>query len=363
MQPSRHERIKWAYVTHAIPESELAGWRTADVDPVVGDVGVFRVLSIGQHRRIEDRHGVPQHLFPGDLVALAFGNRYATDQYEGYVPTIFGPMHVLSLGGVCGTVGSRNERMPDPTRLEMLGYAVDAAGRTLSTRRHALPRRRPADIPRPATIVTVGASMNSGKTTTCAMAVRGLVASGRKVVAAKLTGTGANKDLQFMRDAGADLVLDFTDCGWPSTCRLTQARLLRIARLLRARLLEERPDAIVCEIADGIFQRETALLLQSAAFRAQVDFALFAAVDALSAESGQRVLERAGIPLLGSSGIVSSSLLGQLETERCTGLPCLNSRELAEGGIVAMLEGRQALHPRRHPKEMDASTRYAPAPS
>jgi hypothetical protein len=237
---------------------------------------------------------------------------------------------------------------------------VDGAGRVLRTRDHRLRRPPGPPGPRPLTIATVGASMNAGKTTTCAMAVRGLVASGMKVVAAKVTGTGANKDLQFMRDAGASLVLDFTDCGWPSTYRLSARRLLGVLRTLTARLAQERPDAVVLEIADGIFQRETAMLLQAPELREHVDHVLFAAVDAASAESGLHVLRERGLDVLGFSGLASSSALGRLEVERATGVPCLSSRELAEGGMRALIAGRRKLHARRLAPSLPD---YAPAPS
>ena len=61
--------------------------------------------------------------------------------------------------------------------------------------------------------------MNSGKTTTAAHLIKGLVQAGLKVGAAKLTGTGAVGDIWLMQDAGANLVLDFTDTGFPSTYR------------------------------------------------------------------------------------------------------------------------------------------------
>lgn len=357
------DRIKWAYVTRTVPPEALAGWERLPRDPRVGDVGIFRILRLGHHLRMEDRTGRTRHLFVGDLLACAFGNRYATDQYEGCVPPACDVLHLMSLGGLCGMVGSRNERMPEPTLLEFLGHALDAQGRPLSTRGFRLRRAEaPADAPRPVTILIVGASMNAGKTTTCAMTIRGLAQAGRRVAAAKLTGTGANKDLQFMRDAGAELALDFTDAGWPSTYRIPRRRLARIPELLRSHLLGVRPEFLVYEIADGIFQRESALLLASPEFRAQVDHVLFAATDALSAESGQHALARLGHRLLGVSGLVSASPLGKLEVEAGTGLPCLSMRELAEGGIVRLLEGSQRLHSSAS-AELGPDAHWAPAPS
>ena len=344
------ERIKWGYVTHVFPPSSMTGIEKDWEDPRVGDVAVMRVLTLGKHVRIDDRDGRAVSLVPGDLVACAFGNRYATDQYEGYVPPAREQYHMLSIGAVCGMVGSKNEKMPDPTTLEFVGYARTADNRRVNLRDWRLkPLDPPADLVKPRVIMAVGASMNAGKTTTAAMTIRGLVRGGKRVAAAKITGTGAVKDLQFMRDAGAVRVLDFTDYGCPSTYRCSLRKLLRLERTLRSHLLQERPDYIVYEIADGIFQRETALLLDSAEFRAVVDDVLFAAVDSLSAESAKRVLEQRGLRLLGFSGIVSASELGKQEVQKATGMPCVSSTELSEGGILALIEEGPKYRRRRPP--------------
>lgn len=336
-------KIKWSYATHAFPVEELAGIQKVDKDPRVADLALCRILTLGQHKRIDERRGHAVSLFPGDVVACVFGNRYATDQYEGYVPPQSETYHVLSVGGVCGQVGTKNERMPDPTVMEFLGYAIDKRERLVNLRDHRIkPVPLPDDLRRPTTILSVGASMNAGKTTTCAMTIRGLVNAGHRVVAAKLTGTAAVKDLRFMFDAGAEKVLDFTDYGCPSTSRCSLRKLLRLFRTIHSHLLAERPDYVVYEIADGIFQRETALLLGSEEFRSQVDHVMFAAVDPLSAESGKRALEARGYDVLGFSGVISASELGKKEVQDATGMRCLSSAELSGGGIVTLLEQSRA---------------------
>jgi hypothetical protein len=337
------EAIKWAYVTHVVPFDAVETWEPLPHAPRVGDLALHRVLSLGKHTRMDSREGRPLHLFPGDLVATVFGNRYATDQYEGFVPPPREQYHMLSIGGVCGMVSTKNDSMPDPTVLEFAGYAVDRQDQVVNLRQHRLEPLRDVADTAPAsfkTLLSVGASMNSGKTTTAAMAIRGLARAGRTVVAAKLTGTAAVRDVQFMRDAGAAAVLDFTDYGCPSTSLTSLRKLLRLTRTLRSHLTAGRPDYVVYEVADGIFQRETALLLSCEEFRATIDHVLFSAPDALAAESGQRTLGRLGFDLIGFSGPISASDLGRQEVQRATGRPCLSSRELSEGGILALIEGR-----------------------
>jgi hypothetical protein len=354
------ERIKWSYVTHVFPPESMVATEKVWDDPRVGDVAVMRVLTLGKHSRIDDREGRAVSLFPGDLVACSFGNRYATDQYEGYVPSAREQYHMLSIGGVCGMVGSKNERMPDPTMLEFMGFARTEDGKTVNLRDWRLdPVKPPEDAKAPVIILVVGASMNAGKTTTAATTIRGLSRAGKSVVAAKITGTGAVKDLFYMRDAGASKVLDFTDYGCPSTYRCSLRKLLRLERTLRSHLMQERPDFIVYEVADGIFQRETALLLDSEPFRKVVDHVIFAAVDSLSAESAKRVIEQRGLHLVGFSGIVSASELGKQEVQKATKLPCLSSTELSEGGMLGLIEDGARYRRKRPP--ISAMVGTAPA--
>jgi len=341
------EMIKWSFVTHVVPTEAIAGWEKRPDAPRIGDVGLHRVVTLGKHTRMDNRERRVHYLLPGDLVATVYGNRYATDQYEGYVPPASEQYHMLSIGGVCGMVATKNTSMPDPTILEFVGFAIDAGGKIVNLRDYRMKPVSKFEKERSfKTILSVGASMNSGKTTSAAMAIRGLTKAGFRVAAAKLTGTGAVKDLQFMRDAGAVEVLDFTDYGCPSTSRTSVRKLLRLVRTIQSRLAAFEPHYVVYEVADGIFQRETALLLSSAEFRSRIDYTIFSAPDALAADSGKRALQRYGFNLVGFSGIVSASELGKQEVETATALPCLSSVELSEGGILRLI-GADAKSSRR----------------
>jgi len=59
-----------------------------------------------------------------------------------------------------------------------------------------------------------------------------------------------------------------------------------------------------------------------------------------------RALQRARFNLVGFSGLVSASELGKHEVETATGLPCLSSAELSEGGILKLI-GAEAKSSRR----------------
>ena len=97
--------------------------------------------------------------------------------------------------------------------------------------------------------------------------VKGLVSMGNQVGAAKVTGTGAGGDVWILTDAGAEPVLDFTSVGLPSTYHAGAAAVERVFMQLHGHLAAAGVDAIVLEIADGIYQCETAALLRSMRWR------------------------------------------------------------------------------------------------
>src|SRR5262245_34559570 len=103
--------------------------------PRLGDLVVAEVVKVGRNATIEDRSGLSSRIFAGDRVVGVFGNRYATDQYEGYVPRrATRQCDLLSIGGVCGVVASRHADVRMPTRLRVLGLVGDGHGRVLNLR-------------------------------------------------------------------------------------------------------------------------------------------------------------------------------------------------------------------------------------
>jgi len=205
------------------------------------------------------------------------------------------------------------------------------------------------------TLAVIGSSMNAGKTTTAANLVRGLVASGRRVGAAKITGTGAGGDVWFLSDSGANPALDFTSVGLPSTYEADPEVVLGILDTLHGHLVAAGAEAIVLEIADGVFQAETAALLRSTPFAATIDGMLFAAADALGATAAADHLRDVPVPLLAISGLVTASPLGVRETVQATHVPVVDIAALREPEPLAALLGR--VWPRA--EDADAGLRVA----
>ena len=334
-------RLKLSFTTHAVPLSAMAA-ATAPLDqvPGIGDLVIAEVRELRRHTAIENRHGARINIYPGDLFVGAFGNRYATDQYEGYVPSsIVEACDLLSIGGVLGEVRTRATDMRPPTKVRIVGAVCDGDGRPLRLQNFGLRPITPvAGAPiaeaRPEIILAVGASMNSGKTTTVGTLARGLTLGGFRVAAAKITGTAASKDGRFYLSNGASPVLEFTDAGYPSTYLLERDQLIWIYHTLVSQLRATRPDYIILEIADGIFQRETRMLLESPELRAGVDHVFFNALDSLSAAKCVRSLTEYGLPPRAIVGTITKSPLMMREAEEVTGVRCLSLNQLQSGGAV-----------------------------
>ncbi len=177
----------------------------------------------------------------------------------------------------------------------------------------------------PKIIVHVGAQMNSGKTNSAKACIYGLTAAGQVVVAGKVTGTSAKKDVLLMKAAGALMVKDFIDFGYPSTANISEDDLITLLSnhidvLIRqyavnnliTEMLEQEsegtPDSpiltqtasgfqpfasidyVVLEFADGILNPENQILLNSTFVKDMVTHWVFSAGDALALVAGVSTL-------------------------------------------------------------------------
>ncbi|MFN3864905.1 MAG: molybdopterin-guanine dinucleotide biosynthesis protein B, partial [Erythrobacter sp.] len=278
---ARLAAAKRAFTTRNVDLAAAVRMVRAGRRPQAGDVILARVTQLGQHRRIENVHGRRGALYIGDEIIVAYGNRYAPDQFEAYVPEDFGPCHLVAGGGVAARVTARHAAIKPATQIEVIGVLVEADGRALNLARFAT--ASPARLQPARVIAVVGSSMNAGKTTTVAGLVHGLTRAGFRVGAAKLTGTGSGGDLWSMRDAGAVLAVDFTDAGHASTFGVAEEELGRITQALLARLADVEADIAVVEIADGLLQQETARLVERGHRSGWFDGFVFAAGDAMGA--------------------------------------------------------------------------------
>jgi hypothetical protein len=324
---------KRGYVTRRISDwrrARLAGFVS---QPRPGDVVAAEVTGLGELEFLEDVHGRRARLYPGDVVLGAYGNRYATDFYEGYLP-VGRSAHLLTAGGLVGSVASTHARRGRPTELTVLGTVTDRTGSTLSLEQFAMPTPPPATAAL-STVVVVGSSMNAGKTTTAAGMVRGWSRAGLRAGAGKVTGSGSGKDRWMYLDAGAAAVADFLDFGMPSTFGYPLDRLRTTMVELRDTLVAQHADAVVLEIADGLLQQETRAL--AAELPGFADAVVLAVSDALGAVAGLGILSDLGVPVRAVSGLITASPLAAREAAAATGLQVLSPAELSAGAALDLL--------------------------
>jgi len=323
------------YALRRVPEASFCSLLPYSDCPQSGDIALARIEKIGKNASLELPNGRRCSLHEEDLLAVVFGNRYATMQFEAYARRDDDRCDLLSMGGVCGLVESKHAKAADPSKLRLIGFLGDPDGHILRLRQFAVAPRLPTCQPH--IVVVCGTSMDAGKTHTALSLIMGLRQQGFRVAAIKLTGTATGKDTWNLLDAGACVALDFVDGGFPSTYLCSAHELVALHHLLIANAASQEPDYVVVEIADGLLQSETAALLQDSRFTRTVDAWVFAAGDPLGAAGGVRVLRKWGIEPVAISGIVSMSALAIKETEIATHLPCLTAHGLQCGELNPQL--------------------------
>ena len=335
--------VKRAFSTRRVDLAQAAVVRR-DLAPSNGDLVLATVGELGQHKRIELPEGRRAPLREGDRIIVAYANRYAPDQFEAFVPADLGPVSLVAGGGVAGRVSEQHARMLDATELLPIGLVADADGRVLNVADAALPAVEAS--PRPPVVAVIGAAMNAGKTTTVAKLVQGLVSAGERVGAIKVTGTGSGGDMWSFHDHGAHAVYDFTDFGWATTADIGVNAVAGILRDGIARLTADGCTAIVVEVADGVFQRETGALVEHPVFDALVDSVLFAATDALCGMAGVDWLTQRGHAPVAVSGVITASPLATREMQAQSSTPIWGIDTLSDPvhakGVLAAARARQS---------------------
>ncbi len=332
----RLKKAKQAFSTRCMDLTRAAGLLEMGCVPKAGDLVLARVSRIGQHKRIERVDGRRSHLFAGDEVVVCYGNRYAPDQFEALVPDGLQACELVAAGGIAAEVNCRHRSIAAATRLEPLGLLTDESGWVMNVQQGAKPRVS-TETPLPPVIAVVGTSMNAGKTTSAARLIRGLVRAGKKVAAAKVTGTGAGGDYWMMQDAGAETVLDFTDAGFASTYCLDAKEIEGVFSRLVEQLAHTGAEAIVVEVADGLLQNETRSLISSELFQKTVSQLVFAASDAMGAVAGHHQLRQIGCEVTALSGSFTASPLAVREVQEQRLCPVLMKTELSDPQIAASL--------------------------
>ncbi len=322
---------KWSWAARRLLEGaarEDYRLRLEPLRPVPGDVALVRVDHIGHHHLIETADDRRLRLYEGDRVICVFGDRYATDVYEGRVDDL-SKLHLLTGSGLIGTVTARHRDVDHPTGVTFLGWLADREDSRINLKsrlfRPGMTSPRPIDV-----VLVAGTGMSTGKTTVARKVLRALARRGVRVAGCKLTGTDSPRDLSEYRAAGVLHATDFSDYGFPSTYGASEAELCHLFDCMLEDCAARDAQLVVMEIADGILQQETRLVLESSAIRSRVAGVVLAASCSSSALFGVRTLEESGWSVWAVSGLISNAPLFMREFgERCP-IPVASSRDDAD---------------------------------
>ena len=194
---------------------------------------------------VETSDGSPEAIWPGDRLIGALGTRAATLEATGSWEDVGEDMvmHSLTSAGVIGRMTSRSIDSGPVIEVKYLGHAI-RDGRTLNMADFVTPAEpRKIEVP---VILIIGTSMDSGKTVAAVAIVRELVAMGKKVAGAKVTGVGRLRDTLAMKHAGASDIFDFVDVGFPSSVVPEGEYRDGLAQLL-SKIAATEPDVVVIE--------------------------------------------------------------------------------------------------------------------
>lgn len=142
-----------------------------------------------------------------------------------------------------------------------------------------------------------------------------------------------------MKACGAKWIADFMDLGFPSTSHCSLEELEWIWKGVRSLLAQGDCQALVLEIADGIFQPETELILSSKRIRQESSFLVLAADGSLSAFgaieffSGQYHMRPDFL-----SGMIINSNLSIREITSKVDIPILNNLPASKKAFFAHIQ-------------------------
>jgi hypothetical protein len=194
---------------------------------------------------VEKSDGSAVEMFPGDRLIGALGTRAATLEVVGDWREIGSDlrMQTLTAAGVLGVCTSAALQSAELANVAYVGHVL-RDGKPCRMKDFVAPvgeRHLEAPI-----ILIIGTSMDSGKTVAAVAAIRELVAMGKRVAGAKVTGVGRVRDILAMGDAGADPIMDFVDVGLPSTV-VPPDEYEKSLELLCSKLAASEPEVVIVE--------------------------------------------------------------------------------------------------------------------
>jgi hypothetical protein len=137
-----------------------------------------------------------------------------------------------------------------------------------------------------------------------------------------------------MRSVYAKHAVDFSDYGLPSTYLASKEELVGLFYTMISDLDKAKLDVVLMEMADGILQRETSMLISESAVKEMIKGVVVTSDSAPAALYAVESLKRLGHTVIAVSGKMTSSPLYVREFERNSdvkvGSSADSGKELAE---------------------------------
>jgi hypothetical protein len=320
-----------------------------DIVSEEGYVLAVRILTDkAVYNELENLEGRMTRVKSGDVIAGVLGHRRALHGYEGDVPeslNVGDTIQMLNIGGVLGVCSSYNPDVGKPFDVEVLGavlhfpYVGERVGEPAHIGLGSIPE---VDVlPGSAPIVgIVGTCMNSGKTVATCEIIHGLVRSGLKVAAGKVTGVSLQRDVLNMKDFGAFDAASFMDAGIATTSAQSAPV---VARNLVAHLNRKNPDVIVLEFGDGLFgEYGVGAILKAGELSPHMRSTVLCANDPVGAWGGVKALsEEFNVSVDVVAGPVTDNEVGCRFIREKFDVPAFNARTAPDGLVAEVLKGVQ----------------------
>ncbi len=300
-----------------------------DKKPEVGDLLYGSVKFLGLHKSLENKLGRIHTISDGSKAVFVYGNRYAPDVLEGFVPEDMpSEIPLLSRSGLVGQIAYKNTNVLDPTIIKIYGYVCTKKGEVLNTLSFK-PSWTASDLTAPRKkgkmILCIGSSMNSGKSQTAGILCKALSNMGHTVSGTKVTGTASLKDILLMEDCGAESVSDFSYLGYPSTYMMPMKEIIPLFENLDFEY-GTKSSYWVVEFADGIYERETRHLLKSGKIKKRIHRLVYCSNSAAGVIGGLSSLKKDfNLVPDAISGVCGSSPLMVREVQEHTDIPIFDN--------------------------------------
>jgi len=327
---SPNKKVKRSWVVGKLPKGltqpeSVDRLEISNVAPRVGDCVLVNVTKVANHTRLFDEANQYSRIYKNDLIVGVLGSRYATDAYHA-TQIDLSKLHMLTNGGLLGTVCDGHRSMKNPTSVEFKGYLTDESGNRVNLKEAMFRTTNvfPRDVH---PVFVVGTGMNSGKTTSTARLGQALADAGHKVAILKLTGSASHRDIHEFQAIGAVFAADFSDYGFPSTYLAPINELESLYCRMMVDANAESPDVVLIEVADGVYQRETEALLKSPLVKSTNSGVVLTAACAASGLAIDHAVQQLGWNPIAITGLITNAPLFVREFAARSATPVCNTND------------------------------------